>query len=403
MSITTSIHRPRASKEGLILILGSSLSIMGSVMIATVMPKIAAEFGTTTPGANILIPLTITGPALAMAVCSPMVGWLADRCGRKNLLILATLLYAVTGMLPALLSSLNGIVFSRLVFGVCEAAIMTCCSTLIADYWHGHERSRFVNLQVVSIGVVGAIFFIVGGALGEHSWRMPFYLYLLPLLLVPFMIKILWEPITQHIPQPHSQSESQQINLAALLANYLLIFGGMVLAFVVPVQTPALLVQTGVTSSTLIGLSAGVGLLASLVGSLLWPLLRRQFGIMSVNVLLLSLAGIGLWLLVHATGYPHILVAVFIHGVGIGMLVPNTMLPVMNALSEKHRGKGMGMFTGCLYIGQFVSPLIVATLAGLTQGLVGAIQILSIASFGGALLWLVCDLKKRVHRVIINR
>lgn len=306
-------------------------------------------------------------------------------------------------MLPALLSSLNGIVFSRLVFGVCEAAIMTCCSTLIADYWHGHERSRFVNLQVVSIGFVGAIFFIVGGALGEHSWRMPFYLYLLPLLLVPFMIKILWEPITQHIPQPHSQSESQQINLAALLANYLLIFGGMVLAFVVPVQTPALLVQTGVTSSTLIGLSAGVGLLASLVGSLLWPLLRGQFGIMSVNVLLLSLAGIGLWLLVHATGYPHILVAVFIHGVGIGMLVPNTMLPVMNALSEKHRGKGMGVFTGCLYIGQFVSPLIVATLAGLTQGLVGAIQILSIASFGGALLWLVCDLIKRVHRVIINR
>ncbi|ENU7524444.1 TPA: MFS transporter [Klebsiella pneumoniae] len=403
MSITTSIHRPRASKEGVILILGSSLSIMGSVMIATVMPKIAAEFGITTPGANILIPLTITGPALAMAVCSPMVGWLADRCGRKNLLILATLLYAVTGMLPALLSSLNGIVFSRLVFGVCEAAIMTCCSTLIADYWHGHERSRFVNLQVVSIGFVGAIFFIVGGALGEHSWRMPFYLYLLPLLLVPFMIKILWEPITQHIPQPHSQSESQQINLAALLANYLLIFGGMVLAFVVPVQTPALLVQTGVTSSTLIGLSAGVGLLASLVGSLLWPLLRGQFGIMSVNVLLLSLAGIGLWLLVHATGYPHILVAVFIHGVGIGMLVPNTMLPVMNALSEKHRGKGMGVFTGCLYIGQFVSPLIVATLAGLTQGLVGAIQILSIASFGGALLWLVCDLIKRVHRVIINR
>lgn len=78
MSITTSIHRPRASKEGVILILGSSLSIMGSVMIATVMPKIAAEFGITTPGANILIPLTITGPALAMAVCSPMVGWPTD-------------------------------------------------------------------------------------------------------------------------------------------------------------------------------------------------------------------------------------------------------------------------------------------------------------------------------------
>ncbi|MCO7262950.1 MFS transporter [Dickeya zeae] len=403
MSITPSLHRPSANKEGLVLILGSSLTIMGSVMIAAVMPKIAAEFGTTTSGANILIPLTITGPALAMAICSPVVGWLADRFGRKNLLILATLLYAITGMLPALLNNLSSIVFSRLVFGVCEAAIMTCCSTLIADYWHGQERSRFVNLQVVSIGIVGAIFFIVGGALGEHSWRTPFYLYLLPLLLVPFMMKILWEPTSQHLPHPHSLSESQPISWAALLANYLLVFAGMVLAFIVPVQTPTLLVQSGVTSSTLIGLSAGLGLLASLVGSLLWPLLRGQFGIMGVNVLLLTLAGIGLWLLVHATGYPNILVAVFIHGVGIGMLVPNTMLPVMNALSEKHRGKGVGMFTGCLYIGQFVSPLIVAVLAGLTQGLVAAIQILSIASFGGALLWLVSGLKTRIPRVIINR
>ncbi|WP_033570892.1 MFS transporter [Dickeya undicola] len=403
MSINTSLYRPRAGKEGLVLILGSSLTIMGSVMIAAVMPKIAAEFGPTTPGADMLIPLTVTGPALTMAVFSPMIGWLADRFGRKNLLILATLLYAVTGMLPALLDSLSSIVFSRLVFGACEAAIMTCCSTLIADYWRGPERSRFVNLQVVSIGVVGAIFFIVGGALGEHSWRMPFYLYLLPLLLVPFMMKILWEPTAQDHREHHAPSAAQPINVMTLLANYVLVFGGMVLAFVVPVQTPTLLVHSGVTSSTLIGLSAGLGLLASLVGSLLWPLLRSRFGITGVNVLLLTLAGIGLWLLVHATDYQQILVAVFIHGVGIGMLVPNTMLPVMNALSEKHRGKGVGLFTGCLYVGQFVSPLIVALLAGLTQGLVASIQILSVASFGGALLWLISKLKNRSSRVIVDR
>nr|WP_253926606.1 MFS transporter [Dickeya dadantii] len=110
------------------------------------------------------------------------------------MLILATVLYAVTGMLPALLDDLGSIVLSRLVFGCAEATIMTCCTTLIADYWHGQERGRFVNLQVVSIGIVGALFFVIGGALGEHSWRLPFYLYLLPLLLVPAMIGVLWEP-----------------------------------------------------------------------------------------------------------------------------------------------------------------------------------------------------------------
>ncbi|MCA7015204.1 MFS transporter [Dickeya dadantii] len=390
---------PRASREGLILILGGSLTIMGSVMIAAVMPKIDAEFGPRTPAADVLVPLAITGPALAMALFSPLVGWLADRFGRKNLLILATVLYAVTGMLPALLDDLGSIVLSRLVFGCAEAAIMTCCTTLIADYWHGQERGRFVNLQVVSIGTVGALFFVIGGALGEHSWRLPFYLYLLPLLLVPAMIGVLWEPQVKPRARQKQPEAGQPTVSGTLLANYLLVSGGMVLAFVVPVQTPALLVQKGITSSTLIGLSAGLGLLASLVGSLLWPWFRHRVGIAGVNTLLLTLEGVGLWLLVHAGDYPQVLLAVSVHGIGVGMLVPNTMLPVMNALSERHRGKGLGVFTGCLYIGQFISPLVVAVIANVAHNIQGSIQLLSVASLAGALAWLFTGLKRQSAQI----
>ncbi|WOA53508.1 MFS transporter [Dickeya solani] len=385
---------PRANREGLVLILGSSLTIIGSVMIAAVMPKIGAEFGPRTPAADVLLPLAITGPALAMALFSPLVGWLADRFGRKNLLILATVLYAIAGMLPALLDDLISIVLSRLVFGCAEAAIMTCCTALIADYWRGPERGRFVNLQVVAIGIVGALFFAIGGALGEYSWRAPFYLYLLPLLLVPVMAVVLWEPPAEHRAQQRQQ-HGQPTAVGTLLTNYLLVFGGMVLAFVVPIQTPVLLVQAGITSSTLIGLSAGLGLLASLVGSLLWPWFRHRIGIAGVNTLLLLLEGIGLWLLVHAGDYPQVLLAVSVHGIGVGMLVPNTMLPVMNALSERHRGKGLGVFTGCLYIGQFISPLVVAVIANVAHNTQGSIQLLSVASLAGALTWLFIGLKRR--------
>ena len=47
-----------------------------------------------------------------------------------------------------------------------------------------------------------------------------------------------------------------------LVVGYLLILSGMVLSFIVPIQAPILLVSLGVTSSTMIGLSAGLGLLA---------------------------------------------------------------------------------------------------------------------------------------------
>lgn len=381
-------------REGAVLMLGSSLTIMGAVMVSPILPKLGAEFGPVEPHAELLVPLAVTGPALAIALIAPLAGWLADRVGRKALLVVATLLYALLGVMPALLDDLTTIVGVRLLFGCTEAAIMTCCATLIADYWRGEQRMRYVNLQVVTIGLVGALFFVVGGVLGEHSWRAPFYLYLLPLLLVPVMIKVLWEPLLEQT-QCLSTQDEDRLSITTLVVGYLLILGGMILNFVVPVQTPLLLVELGVTSSTLIGLCAGLGLLATLGGSLIWPLLRRSLGIAGCNVTLLALLALGLWLLSRAHNYNEVLLAVSIHGFGAGLLVPNAMTPVMNALSASTRGRGLGGFTACLYIGQFASPLVVALIAAFTGNLHASIHWLALASLLGAAFWLVAGLLQR--------
>ncbi|WP_053214031.1 MFS transporter [Pseudomonas sp. Q12-87] len=385
-------------REGLVLMLGSSLTIMGSVMVAPILPRLGAEFGPVEPRADLLVPLAITGPALAIALCAPLAGWLADRVGRKALLLIATLLYALLGALPAMLDSLPSIVGVRLLFGCAEAAVMTCCATLIADYWHGEERLRYVNRQVVTIGLVGALFFVVGGALGEHSWRAPFLLYLLPLLLVPVMMKVLWEPpVTQRqgVEQRGDEPGPAKVAVLQLVVGYLMVLGGMVLTFVVPIQAPTLLVGLGITSSTMIGLASGLSLLATLGGSLMWPLLRRRFGIAGCNALLLGLLGIGLWLLMRGQSYNAVLVAVLVQGLGSGLLVPNVMAPVMNALTASTRGRGLGGFTSCLYIGQFVSPLVVAFVISFAGDLRHAIQWLALASFVAALLWVLAGLRAR--------
>ncbi|WP_434674331.1 MFS transporter [Pseudomonas sp. R1-15] len=399
-SISTASPRQAVGRrEGLVLMLGSSLTIMGSVMVTPILPRLAAEFGPVEPRADLLVPLAITGPALAIALCAPLAGWLADRVGRKALLVVATLLYALLGALPALLDNLPAIVGARLLFGCAEAAVMTCCATLIADYWHGEERLRYVNRQVVTIGLVGALFFVVGGALGEHSWRSPFLLYLLPLLLVPAMMKVLWEPPVSKLKTAERLDEAAPTKVAVpqLLVGYLMIVCGMVLTIVMPIQAPTLLVSLGVTSSTLIGLAAGLSLLATLVGSLTWPLLRRRFGIAGCNALLLALMGLGLCLLVRAQSYNAVLLAVFVQGLGAGLLVPNVMAPVMNALTASTRGRGLGGFTSFLYFGQFISPLVVACVGVFTGDLRQSIQWLAFASLAAALLWVAVGLRTRSH------
>ncbi|MDR5874037.1 MFS transporter [Vreelandella gomseomensis] len=382
-------HLPREAgrSQGSVLVLGSSLTIMGSVMVAPIIPKLIAEFAASEPRVEVLAPLAITGPALAIAIFAPLAGWLADSVGRKLILIFATLLYALLGAAPALLNDLQSIVIARFLFGCSEAMVMTCCTALIADYWQGERRLRYINAQVISIALVGALFFVIGGALGEQSWRTPFYLYLLPLLLVIPMMKVLWEPLARS--EQDETPDRQRIDGVALVVGYALILGGMVLSFVVPVQTPRLMVQLGIASSTLIGMATGAGLLASLLGALAWPLIRKTIGIKCTNALLLALMSSGLLLLINAGSLTGIFIAVVIHGVGAGLLVPNALTPVMNALNKRQNGRGMGGFTSCLYLGQFVSPLCVAFLVSMTGMLTHAIAMLALIGFGSAVIWLL--------------
>jgi MFS family permease len=156
-----------------------------------------------------------------------------------------------------------------------------------------------------------------------------------------------------------------------------------------------LLVGLGVTSSTLIGLSAGLSLLATLGGSLAWPLLRRRLGIAGTNAVLLLLLALGLWLLMRGQSYNQVVLAVVIHGLGAGLLVPNVMAPMMEALSARTRGRGLGGFTACLYFGQFVSPLVVAMLGAFAGDLRHAIEWLAFASLAAALLWAIAGLSRR--------
>lgn len=400
MAHSSTQSRVAGNGQGLVIQFASSLTIMGSVMIAPMLPKITAEFAPTTPGAAELIPVIVGGPALAIALFAPLAGLLADRFGRKAMLIVGSILYAIFGTMPAFLGDLHLILLSRLAFGCAEAIIMTCCTTLIADYWPPALRMRYINRQVVTIGVVGALFFVIGGIAGESSWRTPFLLYLAPLLLLPAIVTLLWEPDRRAEEAEDPKAVAPVSGLRrTVLASYFLIFAGMVTCFVVTVMTPNVLVAIGVSSTSLIGAAAGLSILSTLGGSIAWPALRDRIGVPGVNAVLLALMAGGLVILALAPSYQVALVAMVLQGFGAGFLVSNASLPLLVALPPRLRARGVGGFTACLYLGQFASPLIVTALAvpfgGMPQGLSSAILVWAGFTMLLALLWAGVGLTRR--------
>ena len=211
--------------QGLTLALCSTLPVMGAVLIAPLLPKMAEEFSSD-PASVYLVPLALTAPALCIAVLSPFVGALADIAGRKKLLLCSFVVYAFVGSCPLYLHSLRSIVASRFAVGVTESFIMTCSTTLLGDYFSLQDRERWISYQQALMSVAALLFVLTGGWLRGFGWRTPFALYAGSLLFLPLAFTRLWEPEAdvQSVPQPKSFPWKRILGIGALTLLGALVF-----------------------------------------------------------------------------------------------------------------------------------------------------------------------------------
>ncbi len=273
-------HRLRVA----LLMAGSCLPILGAVLIAPVLPKMQDHFADV-PGAGALVPMALTVPALALGLLAPFAGVIVDRLGRKRLLIVATVLYAIFGTAPLWLESLGAIVASRALVGIAEAAIMTCCTTLIGDYYSGRVRDRYLALQTMCASASATAFFVIGGAAGSAGWRTPFWIYAVSLLIAPLMAIGLPKP-TAATGAAAEDGESTDTTVTPKrsfpfrqLAGIcgLTVFGALVF-YTVPVEMSYLLDDLGVTATSVIGLATAIASAATVAGAITFAKLRGAPG-----------------------------------------------------------------------------------------------------------------------------
>ena len=383
---TQAVPVPRRRGSGALLLLGSCLPVLGGVLIAPVLPRIAEHFAGTA-NVGVMVPIVLTLPALMIALFSPFAGWLSDRIGRKRLLVLAMLLYGICGPLPLLLNDLNVILLSRAGLGLAEAAIMTCCTALIGDYYDGRERVQLLSWQTIVTSLSATAFFMLGGLIGEHGWRVPFALYIVGLVFAPLMHLALSEPLRRAITvvQAQQNHEFPLRSLSVICAMTILVALGF---FIVPVQTGFLLEHIGIDSPQRIGMAIGLGHSAVFLGALLFRRLSR-FGPGLLLALGFLISGAGILMLANAADYRTVILAVMVNGLGGGLALPTVLSWALSTLSIEHRGKGTGLFNAGFFGGQFASPLLVMALSGVAQGRVGAVALVGWGLLLAALVSLI--------------
>jgi MFS family permease len=366
-----------------LLMAGSCLPVMGGLLIAPILPEIQAHFSGV-PGVEYLVPIMLTIPALMIAILAPFAGAIADVLGRRRPLVIALVLYAAFGTAPLWLDSLTAIIVSRAGVGLAEAVIMTCCTTLIGDYYDGAKRSKYLALQTTYVALSASLFLLVGGVLGELGWRAPFWVYSISLLLAPLVQIYLWEPERKR--RTEAEQGPTPGDAAAPSFRPLLLLGicGVTLItiiafYVVPVHLAYLLNELGIRSTRTIGLLASLAAVTKVIGTLIF---HRLFiiGFTTPRLLALSLAlsGSGLVLAAAAT-INEVVIGVLINGLGGGLLIPTLLTWNMRTLPLERRGLGTGAWTASFFLSQFINPIVVLSLARVIGGRAAAVHLIGLA------------------------
>ena len=148
------------------------LAVLGVSSIAPVFPTVAEELNVPPEAVGLLITV-FTLPGI---ILTPVLGVLADRIGRKQVLVPALILFSLAGASCSLARDFQLLLALRFLQGVGAASLGSLNATLIGDLFEGQRRTQAMgyNASVLSVGT--ALYPSLGGALALLGWYVPFAL-----------------------------------------------------------------------------------------------------------------------------------------------------------------------------------------------------------------------------------
>lgn len=354
--------------QGLTVILTGFLPILAIVTMFPAVGAMIGHFAPTDPTAATKVPSMVTAPGLAIAVIALFVGVLVDKFGRRKLLLVSTLFYGIIGAIPFFLEDLDQIYASRLLLGVCEAAILTTVNTLIADYWAEDGRRRWLTLQGIVGPALSSIMIFFAGTLAAWRWNGIFLLYLIAIPIFFAMLRYMYEPesdatVRRNLGMDEDGPATSAFPWGLLLKVGALTFFTSLIYYVFIVNGSIVWQELGIADPESIGQITAVPSLFILAGAgLFWWQSKKHVSTRWKMATMLAFLGTGLALMGLTTNWQGMVAGMVLQQTGAGLAVPTLISWAQSRLPFEHRGRGMGVWTATFFFGQFASPLLLSAI-----------------------------------------
>ncbi len=209
-------HSPVRLSLVMFIILGAigALTPLAIDMYLPSMPIMAKELNVD-PGA---IQVTLTIYTAGFAVGQLLHGPLADSFGRKSVLIIGILLFALGSVFCAITSDVESLKYVRAAQGFAGAAAAVVIQALIRDMFDREEFARtmsFISLVTMMAPLVAPM---LGGHLAEwYGWRSIFWFLAFVSTLV--IVAVMWK-----IPETLAPENRQPLRFKSIIHNYIRLF-----------------------------------------------------------------------------------------------------------------------------------------------------------------------------------
>ncbi|WP_295895031.1 MFS transporter [uncultured Vibrio sp.] len=359
----------------------ASAMMLGAVgSVSPALPSIVEEYATLS-NVTFMAQLVVTLPSLAIALFSPMIGHWMNRVNKVRCLAGFLILFTLAGSAGYWLEHLVLLMLSRFVLGIAIAGLMTTTMTLIIELFQGTRREKMISHQQAALNF-GAIFVVAfSGYLAVFDYKL---LFLINLLALPMVL--LLRPSQYRCPTESSSvlgfTEGLKLVRFAFVPC-ITVFLFFALTYFIPTRLSLIIAEMVPENSSILISTMMISLTISAgITSLLHARAERLLGRDSLPVISGVMTGIAFLLFGHQSSLAVIYFAVVLVGVSIGLLIPVMIGNSIKGLPPQARGIISGLITSCVFMGQFISPVI-------SNAVISQFELTGFINFAASLMFLL--------------
>ena len=329
----------------------SLLTVMAGAAIAPALGIIKQHFA---DAPDIFIQLIVSIPALFIILTNLFFMPISQRMRTRTIALTGLLLYIVAGAGCFFINDIYLLLGMRAILGISVGLIMPLSTGLLAYYYPPEEQARLMGLSAAMNQMGGVVATFLAGMLAGIGWNYAFLVYLLGLIAMILVAAFL----------PNERLAGRGGLSLKLLRSFhpsvVGMFLVMILFFIYPTNF-ALTASGALNEMGVTLVMVGLDVVAFLAGLVFGAMMKRFAAQMKYVAPLGFMAGY--LCLAAGNGLIWLLLGSALVGIANGIGVP-----YLNTIGSVKAGKEaattvMPLLSAALYLGQFLSPLIVSPVA----------------------------------------